>query len=256
MSFGSLFLVSLCLYGLPLLQCCHWNAMCAACPPPMKNATRTLRNVQRPSTCAWLSSTRSVTAATTDSRSRTKTDDSCGPDCDDRCVFWNSFEVGVCFPLPSRLRKVHREAVRQPADVQQRLLVGGLQRRRKRHQLLQHSWPVQLQRGQVRSHAHIHTPAAVDRWGVTSPVTLKEAPSNPLICPKMKSGMRIWTCVYSDANLSLHLRRIFKNPHKTQPIIFNSRYILKPRKNIFHFDIYFIDFFLFDMMANFAQKTK
>lgn len=52
--------------GCPLLKRCHWNAMCAAHPPPMKNATRTLRNVKHLLTCAWPSSTLSVTQECTD----------------------------------------------------------------------------------------------------------------------------------------------------------------------------------------------
>lgn len=73
-----------------------------------------------------------------------------------------------------RLCKVHSEAMRQPVDLQKRLLVCGLKRRRKHHKLLQHSRSVQLQRSQV--HSHTHTPAAVDCWGVIYAVALKVAP--------------------------------------------------------------------------------
>lgn len=111
-----------------------------------------------------------------------------------------------------RLRKVHSEAMRQPTDLQKRLLVCGLKWRRKHHKLLQHSWSVQLQWSQ--GHSHAHTPAAVDCRGVIYAVTLKMAPLSFMF--GMWDLFILWTevltmCGYSDVNLSLHVRRFFKN---------------------------------------------
>lgn len=85
-------------------------------------------------------------------------------------------QVSVLCVFVFRLCKVHREAMRQPNDLQKRLLVCGLKWRRNHHKLLQHSRSVQLQWSQVHPHAHSHAPAAVDCRAVIYAVTLKVAP--------------------------------------------------------------------------------
>lgn len=122
------------------------------------------------------------------------------------------FCVVALFVFVLRLCQVHCQAVRQPADLQKRLLVCGLKRRRKHHKLLQHSQYVQLQRGQVRSHAH--TPAAGDRGGVIYAVALTVAPLT--LC---WGFFGLCTCVSFDVNLSLPGRKFFKNLHNYPCII-------------------------------------
>lgn len=126
-------------------------------------------------------------------------------------IFPEIFFFLVHFVFVLRLCQVHSQAMRQPADLQKRLLVCGLKRRRKHHKLLQHSQSVQLQRSQVRSHAH--TPAAGDCRGVIDAVALKVAPLT--LC----WDFGLWTCVSLDVNLSLPGRRFFKNLHNYPCII-------------------------------------